>query len=531
MRSLAALLVFGVLPVGAAITKPVKVEGGLVAGVPGRDTSIMVFKGIPFAAPPVGDLRWRAPKPVAPWPGLRKADQFGSSCVQTIVDQRKPWTYEFMTHNEISEDCLYLNVWTAAESPDEKRPVYVYIYGGGNTEGSTAVPVYDGEGLATKGIVVVTVNYRVGIFGFFTHPELSKECGVGASGNYGLMDLIAALRWVRANIAGFGGDPNRVTIGGQSAGASNVHILVASPLARGLFHGAIAESGSTVHKLGLLSASSLADQERLGTRFGAAKGAHSLAELRKMSWKDLMAPVPCSRGRNSEDFQFGLVVDGYVLPAPANQIFVLGTQNDVPTITGCNKHEAGAVPLPEGAAEAFERAARRQYPEMADAFLKLYPPALVRTSQNESAWDAERVSMYLWAMNRARTARTKTYTYFWDHAMPGPDAARFGAFHSSEVPYVLNTLTIVDRPFTEADHKIAAMMSSYWANFIASGDPNGIGLPHWPAVNERPGMTMELGDKAAPIPVAGTKDKLSFYQEYFARTAPGTSAHSATSAQ
>lgn len=196
MRHIAATLVFAALPLSGAIPQQVKVEGGALAGVPGKDASIMVFKGIPFAAPPVGDLRWRAPKPVAPWKGVRKADAFGNSCIQNIVTERKPWTYEFMTHTDVSEDCLFLNVWTGAKSAAEKLPVYVFIHGGGNTEGSGAVPVYDGEGLAKKGIVVVTVNYRLGVFGFFTHPELTAESDVHSSGNYALLDLIAALHWV-----------------------------------------------------------------------------------------------------------------------------------------------------------------------------------------------------------------------------------------------------------------------------------------------------------------------------------------------
>ena len=386
MRSTVLILV--TLPLCAAITQPVRVSGGSVAGVPGKDSSIAVFKGIPFAAPPVGDLRWRAPQPVVAWQGVKKADQFGNSCIQNIVAERKPWTYEFMTHTEISEDCLYLNVWTGAQAANEKRPVYVFIHGGGNTEGSGAVPVYDGEGLARKGIVVVTVNYRLGILGFFTHPELTAESDAHSSGNYALLDLIAALHWVHDNIAAFGGDPNRVTIGGQSAGASNTHSLVASPLAKGLFHGAIAESGSSVGGLGLMGARTLADQEKVGVRFAEAKGAHSLAELRKLSWKDLMAPV--------QGVRFGVVVDGYVQPATANEMFAQGKQNDVPTLTGCNKDDLGGGSThPNTTAEQFQQMARQRFGDLADAYLKLYPAATdeqARTSSNESAWDSMRTS-------------------------------------------------------------------------------------------------------------------------------------------
>ncbi len=210
-------MVLAALPSAAAIQQPVKVKSGLISGDISGSSSIAVFKGIPYAAPPVGDLRWRAPRPVAPWQGIRKTDQFSASCVQNIVTERKPWTFEFMTHGEISEDCLYLNIWTPAKSAAEKRPVLLWMYGGGNVEGSAAVPVYDGEGLAKKGLVVVTINYRLGVFGFFTHPELTKESDT--SGNYGILDQLAALHWVHENIAAFGGDPARVTIAGQSAGA------------------------------------------------------------------------------------------------------------------------------------------------------------------------------------------------------------------------------------------------------------------------------------------------------------------------
>ena len=510
MRILTTTFLCAALPLGAAIVQPVKVEGGQVAGVPGKDAAITVFKGIPFAAPPVGDLRWRAPKPVAPWKGVRKADQFGASCPQNIVNEHKPWTYEFMTHTEVSEDCLFLNVWTGAKAAGEKRPVYVFIHGGGNTEGSGAVPVYDGEGLAKKGVIVVTVNYRLGILGFFTHPDLTAESDVHASGNYALLDLIAALRWVHDNIAAFGGNPDRVTIGGQSAGASNTHSLVASPLAKGLFHGAIAESGSSVGGLGLMNSRSLADQEQAGVRFAQAKGAHSLADLRKMSWKELAAPVPGGS-------RFGVVLDGYVQPISARDTFAQGKQNDVPTLTGCNKEDLGGGSTTPTTVEQFQRQAQR-YGDLAGEFLKLYPAAndeQARAAQNAGAVDSMRASMYFWAVNRAKTAKTKAYTYFWEHTLPGPDAALYGAFHTSEVPYVMNALAMSDRPFTDADRKIADMMSDYWVNFIRTGDPNGKGLAHWPSTSEQPGLTMELGDKWAPMPVAGDQTKLAFFDSYF----------------
>lgn len=509
-------------PRRAATDAPVRIGGGLVAGAPGRDPAIRVFKGLPFAAPPVGDLRWRAPRPVVPWAGVRRADQFGANCVQTIVEEKKPWTYEFMAHGPVSEDCLLLNVWTGARSASEKRPVYVYVHGGANTEGSGSVPAYDGEGLARKGIVVVTVNYRLGVLGFFTHPALTKESETRTSGNYALLDLVASLRWVRDHIAAFGGDPANVTLGGQSAGAGNTHSLVASPLARGLFHRAIAESGSSLTTGA--NTRTLAQQEAIGLAFAEAKGVPSLAGLRAMSWAELTAPVPAPAGSATlpPAARFGVVIDGHVLTASPKDVFVQGTQNDVPTLTGSNKHENGATPRPDITAAAFQAQARQRFGDLAGEFLALYPAATdaqARVSQNESAWDQARVSTRLWALERGRTGRTKVFTYFWDHPLPGPDVEQYGAFHTSEVPYFMDALAMSKRPFTDADHRIADRLSSYVANFIRSGDPNGPGLPAWPTVSKDAAMTMQVGDTFAPIPVASSAARQAFFEKHFARQA------------
>lgn len=514
----ALLLVGAALPLSAVITQPVKVDGGLVSGVPGNDVSIMTFKSIPFAAPPVGDLRWRAPQPVVPWKGLHATDKYPPSCIQNIPGSNPPWTYEFMTHNEIGEDCLYLNVFTPASSAQEKLPVFVYIYGGGFQEGSTAVPVYDGEGLAKKGLVVVTFNYRVGVLGFLAHPELTRESGHQSSGNYALLDQIAALRWVQNNIAKFGGDANRVTIDGQSAGGSSVHDLTASPLARGLFQRAIVESGgSSVGKGGLSSApESLTAAENKGEKFAEAKGAHSLKELRTLSWQKLMEPVSASAGQGG--FRFAPIVDGYVLPAPFMSVIAEGKQNDVPTLTGSALGELGGLsgpPKPLTLAE-FQDRARQRFGDTVDEFLKLYPATTdeeAQAAQKQSAVDQALAAQYLWARARSKTAKTKVYEYLWDHTLPGPDSGKFGAFHSSELPYTLNNLHTSDRPFTEDDQRITALMSSYWANFCANGDPNGKGLPVWPAVDVKP-QVMEVGDKTAPIPLADSDAKLRFFEKF-----------------
>jgi para-nitrobenzyl esterase len=519
---IAALLTAAASAPLCAIQQPVKMKGGRVSGIAAKKPGIIAFKGIPFAAPPVGNLRWAAPKPATPWSGVLKADKFSASCIQTIVQERKPWTYEFMAHNEIGEDCLYLNVWTPAKSASEKRPVFVYIYGGGFSEGSAAVPVYDGEGLASKGLVVVTFNYRVGILGFFNHPELSAESEHHSSGNYGLLDQVAALQWIHENIAAFGGDPNRVTIAGQSAGASSVHALTASPLAKGLFHRGIEESGSSMGSAGPINPSALANAEQNGVRFADAKGAKNLADLRAMSWQKIVEPVAAPAGGRGGGAgpRFSLVVDGYFLPASVEEIFAQGKQNDVPELTGLNANDLGIASNANESLSAFQNQAKTRYGDFADAYLKAYAAssdAQAAEAITESSRAQSRVSMYLWVMNRAATAKTKAYTYYWNHTLPGPDAGTYKAFHTSEVPYALNTLYMSDRPFTDVDHRIADMMSSYWVNFATTGNPNGKGLPHWPAVSERPDTTMQLGDGTGAIPIAGSPAKIDFWKRYFAR--------------
>jgi para-nitrobenzyl esterase len=312
----AVTFLFAASALTAALTQPVPTESGMLKGAPGTDKSITVFKGVPFAAPPVGDKRWRAPEPPVKWEGVRAADAFGANCVQTITREKKPWTYEFMAHGDVSEDCLFLNIWTAAARAGEKRPVFVYLHGGANTEGSGSIDSYNGEGLARKGVLMITVNYRLGVFGFFTHPELTKESDGRGAGNFALMDQMAALRWVKRNIAAFGGDPDRVTVAGQSAGASDIALLLRSPLAKGLFQRAIMESGGAPGNGG---ARPLAASEADGVKFAAAKGAATLAQLRALSSQEIFAPVTGVR--------FGPVTDGYVVPS---EPYI----NDVPTLTG-----------------------------------------------------------------------------------------------------------------------------------------------------------------------------------------------------
>jgi para-nitrobenzyl esterase len=512
LAAAASALALGAIHSGSPALTTVRVAGGELAGVASQDGSVASFKGVPFAAPPVGDRRWRAPEPAASWQGVRKADAFSANCMQNIVDARKPWTYEFMAHGAIGEDCLYLNVWTPAKAATERHPVLVYIHGGGNTEGSGSVPVYDGSGLAAKGLVVVTINYRLGVFGFFGHPELTQEAPYHASGNYALLDQIAAVKWVKANAAAFGGDPARITVAGQSAGAFGVRNLLISPLAAGSFQRAIAESGVSLGGFG--GSRALADLEQDGVRFARAKNVASVAELRALTAQQIATPPV-----GGAPYRWGTVIDNYALVAGEADAFAAGKHNDVPVLTGTNRDESGAVPQPTTTAAAFQKQLEQRYADRAGDVLKLYPAATddeAKTTQNASARDIARVTTSIWVAARAKTAKSNTFTYFWDHTLPGPDAAQYGAFHTSEVPYVMNTLAFSDRPFTADDTRIADMMSSYWANFAAAGDPNGKGLPHWPSFAEKPDQTMNVGDAFAPIPLAGSADKLRLLQAILA---------------
>ena len=463
---------FAIAPVPALhaqLKDPVRTQQGLVAGVTSADSAITVFKGIPYAAPPVGALRWRAPQPAAAWSGVRAADKFGPSPIQTVVEGRVPWTHEFMTHGSISEDCLYLNVWTPAKTAADKLPVFVWVYGGGYNEGSGAVDVYNGEGLARKGVVFVSFNYRVNRFGFFAHPELTKESGVNASGNQGLLDALAALKWVQANIEAFGGDPGSVTVAGQSAGSGIVHSLVTSPLARGLIHRAILQSGPAIGT----ATTTLAAQEASGTQFAQSMGATSLADLRKLSWQQINPAAAATVGEAApatnpatnaaggrRGSRGGLVIDHYAINASANEIYAAGQQLDIPMIGG-------------------------------------------GTAQDLGNFGSPAVNLQ-WARNRSAKGKAPSYVYLFTHALPGPRAAQEGAFHSGEIPYVLNSLGMIrDRPFTDTDRKIADITSQYWVNFARTGNPNGSGLPRWDSTADQPEMVMELGENSRMITGSG----------------------------
>jgi para-nitrobenzyl esterase len=464
----------------------VRTANGAVEGVAGVDPQVHVFKGIPYATPPVGDLRWRAPKAPANWEGVRKADTFGSTCMQTPYPENSPY---FEKPEPIGEDCLYLNVWTVSKSNKERRPVMVWIHGGALTRGSGSVPVYDGEALAMKGVVVVTINYRLGIFGFYSHPELTKESDRNSSGNYGILDQIAALEWVQKNIAQFGGDPKRVTIFGESAGSWSVNALVATPLAKGLFQRAIGESGANFAPL-----PKLADAEQAGVRVMKNLKADNIAAMRAKSAEELMkAGGTIARPK----------VDGWMLPDQVSAIFAAGKQNDVPTLIGSNADEGTAFTPATLKADAFKAQAKQRYGDKADEYLKVYPASSDEEAHASSAaamrdqtfgWE-----MRTWARAQAKTGKSKVFVYYFSRVPPGDWGAKLGAYHASEIRYVFNNLG--NGKADDIDRKIAKLMSSYWVKFAFDGDPNGKGLPKWPVFTEKTDMAMGFGDNIQPTEV------------------------------
>jgi para-nitrobenzyl esterase len=472
------------------------------------------FPRLPYAAPPTGKLRWRAPQPVAHWDGIRPSDQFGAMCMQPAFRGGPPAAANQtpgVNPTKMSEDCLFLNVWTATKSDADKRPVMVWIHPGGYTTGSGSTPGFDGEALAKKGVVLVTINYRLGAFGFFSHPELTKESDRRASGNYALMDQAAALQWVQANIAEFGGDAHRVTVFGDSAGSSSIANLMGSPQLKGLFQRAIGESGAWMG-LSIGKTRTLAEAEQDGVKMADAMHARTLEELRAIPAADLL-----KAGRAG-----GPVIDGWFIPEDVGATFAEGKQNDVPLLDGSNKDE-GTFFLQPTTAEKFMERARGRFGDQADAFLKLYPAGSdeeANASQLAAFRDELGFVMRIWTRAQAKTGHSKAYLYYFTHEPPPPVGASArggrgsGATHGSEAQYVFQNL-LPPRAWTDLDHRVSDMLSSYWVNFAANGDPNGKGLAKWPAYDDRKSAgRMILGDQAevGPAPDAA---QLAFFESVY----------------
>ncbi len=489
------------VPASAALNQPVKTNSGMLQGIPAKDPSVTAFRGVPYAAPPIGNLRWRGPQAVASWTGVRRADRFGDVCMQNTLKPGSFYQVEFYESPEpMSEDCLYLNVWTAAKSAGEKRPVMLWIHGGGFVEGSGSLPSFNGESLAAKGVVIVTINYRLGVFGFLAHPELSAESPFHTSGNYGMLDQLQALKWVKANIQSFGGDPDNVTIFGQSAGASSVLSLCASPLAKGYFRRAIVQSG------GFIQASDRKTEEQSGLKFAQRVGVDSLAALRAKPAAEIQRiAIPPPDGTTANISHFRPYVDGYFLTTAPHDVFLAGKENTHSLLAGSNANEGTTlVPAPVTEAQIKSRIETR-YGSRADEYFKIYP-----VHSDQDAWqatiDAVRDYMAGTALEVATVeSKHPTYVYYFDRHPPGHDSDHYGAYHSAEVVYVFNNLDSVKRPWTETDRKLAGTMSSYWVNFARTGNPNGTGLPHWPAYGATSDRGLELGTQVKPASLPPTE--------------------------
>jgi para-nitrobenzyl esterase len=479
----------------------VKVTGGAIEGV--VKDGIASFKGIPFAAPPVGDFRWRSPQPVKPWTGVKKANEFAPGPMQDTS-----FGATLGGPQKISEDCLYLNIWTGAKKAGEKLPVMVWIYGGGFGIGMTSTPTYDGTNLAKKGVVLVSVAYRVGPMGFLAHPELSKESGKG-SGAYGIQDMIAGLKWVKENIAQFGGDPSNVTIFGESAGGVAVGMLTASPMAKGLFQRAISESGGNMTP----PRESLTKAEEQGKAYLSKLGANDIKAARALSAEAIQKE---SQGMGS----FWPVADGNTIMANQYELFEAGKFNDTPILVGTNSDEGALFARGSTTSAAFEQMIRSRFADGAEALLKAYPHS-TDTEATRSNKDISRDSIFAWptwawAKLQSDKGKNKPFVYYFDRRTPvSPD----GANHGSEISYVFGNLGgMGPTPGSNGpeDKSLSELIMSYWVNFAKNGDPNGPGLPAWPAFHEKEPATM-IFDKSPGFRLHPNLDKIKAFDAYYAK--------------
>lgn len=500
---LGALAVATLLGSGMALAQTqtqVKTTGGVLEGTTTDAGRVRVFKGIPYAAPPVGALRWRAPQPAASWTGTRKADTYGAQCMQPKVFD------DIVFDRPASEDCLYLNLWTPASDAGAKLPVMVWIHGGGYQAGASHEPRHDGTALANRGVVLVTVNYRLGVFGFLAHPALSKDDPRGSSGNYGLQDMAAALQWVRDNVAAFGGDPGNVTIFGESAGSFAVSTLMAMPSARGLFHKVIGESGAPFGRSLALSPREAAEAN--GEKFGASLGAATADALRAKGAEEILAAAAKWQP------WFSPSVDGMVLTEPVPATFAAGKQAQVPLLAGWNADEGrGGVTLGKErpTAATFAENAKKQFGPAAEALLKAYP-ASTDAEALESAADLAGdlfigYSTWKWIEAHRQTGQAPVYRYLFARKVPivpgrmqngrAVTAEDIGARHAGEIEYVFGTLdTVKGVTWTPADRTLSDTIGRYWTNFARTGDPNGEGLPVWPRLGPTtPGAMADMGPR------------------------------------
>lgn len=500
---------FSITAGAKALPAVVVTEQGSLSG--NSDGSISSFLGVPFAAPPVGARRWQSPAPPAHWTGVRGATAFANSCYQPDPPPLfGPYTEEFMAGPAPSEDCLYLNVWAPADT-SRKHPVMVWLHGGGFLGGSGAVEIYNGANLAKKGVVVVTVNYRVGPFGYLAHPELSRENPHGVSGNYGLMDQIAALEWVARNIDRFGGDPANVTLAGQSAGAISVADLLVSPSAKSLFHKAILQSAVTMGK----PTPTQSEAQTMGRTFVDYLGATSAQQLRDMPADKIQAavwlPIKASEGMPRVVFQPN--VDGYLVAQdpmlPRSAPFL-----DLPVITGFTADER--LGPPTTTASQFVANVRQRFGGQADMVLSLYPhssDAQASASAKTLASDGYQAALAQWADGQ-QSGGNRVYTYIFEHSPPVATPPSFGAFHTAEVPYVFGVLDTHRRPYDGQDRKLSEQIQHFWIDFMKTGNPTPGAGSAWAPYTEGHKAALALNGEAAMQPLVSTPERAAFLKAF-----------------
>jgi para-nitrobenzyl esterase len=494
------------------------IANGTIEGDYDTKTGIQTYFGIPFAQPPVGNLRWRAPQPPDNWKGVKQTKRFGPRPMQAFI-----WGDMNSRSDGVSEDCLYLNVWTPAKRNTKDLPVLVYFYGGGNVAGDASEPRYDGESMAKQGIVVVTCNYRLNIFGYFSHPDLSAEAPYKASGNYGALDQVAALKWVQKNIAAFGGNPAKVTIAGESAGSIGVSYQMASPLSRGLIAGAIGESGAGINPT--MAPVTLAEAEKTGAEFAKNAGYATIKELRALPARDIYEIY-----NESKRFGFPVVIDGYFLMNTLPEVFNAGKQAQIPLLLGWNSAEIPGMAFMQGAAfeeQAFVEKVKKEYPSDFEEVLKLYPHGSAKEVEiSATALASDRFiaySTWKWFDLQRKNSIQPVYRYLYSKKRPplvdntlasglaggtvkkDPNAPKppeaVGAPHACEIEYCMGNLRLIkEYAWTDDDYKVSDTMLRYFANFIKNGNPNGDQLPEWPAASPK--------DDMPPVMILDTESKV-----------------------
>ena len=493
------------------------IQQGIIEGNYDTKSGIQTYFGIPFAKPPVGELRWKEPQPLTPWTGIKQTKHFGPRPVQPPVfgdmNFRSP---------SMDEDCLYLNVWTPAKRDTKNLPVLVYFYGGGNVAGDASEPRYDGESMAKKGIVVITCNYRLNIFGNFAHPELSAESPHKSSGNYGYYDQLAALQWVKKNIAAFGGDPNHVTIAGESAGSVAVSYQMSSPLSKGLVHGAIGESGAGIPPT--MAPVTLSEAEKTGKEFAEKQGLRSLKELRSLSTKELYEMYVDSRR-----FGFPVVLDGHFLPKHLSEIYAAREQSQIPLLLGWNSAEIPGGAFMQGKSYTVDNFTKRmqdEYPNNYSEMLNVYAAANEKEVElAATALASDRFisfATWKWFDLHRKNSDQPVYRYLYSKLRPAlndqsltpglaggtmkktnatPPPPAVGAPHACEIEYCMGNLHLVkDYAWTEDDMKVSETMLAYFANFIKTGNPNGVKLPEW--------LPASANDPAPPVMIIDVQSRI-----------------------